>query len=132
MNLSDIEVPSNRKFGFFFTAVFLIVAAYFFYIDNLYWFKILGGIGISFFVVTIIKPDILFPLNKIWMKFGILIGTIISPIVMGIIFFGIFTPIAILMRLFGRDELRLRFKKKVGHWISRDASTEFYSFKNQF
>ena len=65
MNLSDIEVPSNRKFGFFFTAVFLIVAAYFFYIDNLYWFKILGGIGISFFVVTIIKPDILFPLNKI-------------------------------------------------------------------
>jgi predicted Co/Zn/Cd cation transporter (cation efflux family) len=67
-----------------------------------------------------------------WMKFGILLGIIISPIVMGIIFFGIFAPIAILMRLFGRDELRLRFKKNKGHWISRDASTEFYSFKNQF
>jgi hypothetical protein len=132
MNLPDIEVPSNRKFGFFFTSVFLIVAAYFFYIDSLYWSKIFFGIGISFFVVTVTKPDILFPLNKMWMKFGILLGIIISPIVMGIIFFGIFAPIAILMRLFGRDELRLRFKKNKGHWISRDASTEFYSFKNQF
>ena len=132
MKLPDIEVPSNRKFGFFFTLVFFIAAAYFYFNTIFFWFNILAGICITFFVVTIVKPDFLFPLNKMWMKLGILLGMIIGPIVMGIIFFGIFTPIAIVMRLLRRDELRLKFKKQTCHWISRDASTEFYSFKNQF
>ena len=73
---------------------------------------ILGAIFGIFLIITITNADALLPLNKLWMKFGILLGMIISPIIMGIIFFVIFTPIAILMRLSGRDELRLRFKKK--------------------
>ena len=73
---------------------------------------ILGAIFGIFLIITITNADALLPLNKLWMKFGILLGMIISPIIMGIIFFVIFTPIAILMRLSGRDELRLRLKKK--------------------
>jgi len=85
-----------------------------------------------FLIVTIINADALLPLNKLWMKFGILLGKIVSPIIMGIIFFGIFTPIAILMRLFRRDELRLSFKKKKTHWINRKDIKEFDTFKKQF
>ena len=66
------------------------------------------------------------------MKFGILLGVIINPIIMGIIFFGIFTPIAVLMRFFGRDELRLNFKKRKTHWINRETLNKFDFFKKQF
>ena len=66
------------------------------------------------------------------MKFGVLLGMIVSPIIMGIIYFVIFTPIAIIMRLSGRDELRLRLKKQKTHWINRKTLNEVDSFKNQF
>ena len=93
---------------------------------------ILGAIFGIFLIITITNADALLPLNKLWMKFGILLGMIISPIIMGIIFFVIFTPIAILMRLSGRDELRLRLKKKKTHWINREPLKVFDSFKKQF
>jgi hypothetical protein len=66
------------------------------------------------------------------MKFGVLLGMIVSPIIMGIIYFGIFTPIAIIMRLSGRDELRLRLKKQKTYWINRKTLNEVDSFKKQF
>ena len=66
------------------------------------------------------------------MSFGFLLGIIVSPIIMGLIFFGIFTPIAILMRLFGRDELRLRFKKQSSHWVIKDNDLQSETFKQQF
>ena len=66
------------------------------------------------------------------MKFGVLLGTIVSPIIMGIIFFGIFTPIAIIMRLSGRDELRLRLKKKKTHWINRKTLNQVDPFKKLY
>ena len=112
MNFSEVKLPSNRKFGFFFTVIFLLSSFYLYYVDNKVMVYILGVICGIFLIVTIINADALLPLNKLWMKFGILLGKIVSPIIMGIIFFGIFTPIAILMRLSGRDELRLRLKKK--------------------
>ncbi len=132
MNFSDIELPSNQKFGFFFTAIFIIAALFSFYIDHTNWFITLSIIGISFFIITIINSDILLPLNKLWMRFGVLLGMIISPIVMGVIFFGIFTPMAIFMRFFGRDELSLRVKTKTSHWINRKTENRTNFFKNQF
>ena len=132
MKLSEIELPSNRKFGFFFTAVFFISAVYSYYVQSNAWPYIHGGLGLAFLVITIVREDVLLPLNKIWMSFGLLLGIIISPIVMGVIFFGIFTPIAILMRLMGRDELRLHFNKKTSHWIRRDDKTQSIYFENQF
>ena len=132
MNFSEVKLPSNRKFGFFFTVIFLLASFYLYYVDNKVMVYILGSICGIFLIVTIINADALLPLNKLWMKFGILLGKIVSPIIMGIIFFGIFTPIAILMRLSGRDELRLRFKKKKTHWINRKDVKEFDTFKKQF
>lgn len=132
MKLSDVELPSNRKFGFFFTTVFFMAAAYSYHVNSATWLYILGAIGVAFFVVTIIRADALLPLNKLWMKFGLLLGIIVSPIVMGVIFLGVFTPIAILMRTLGRDELRLKFKKEPSYWITRRESIKAEFFNNQF
>ena len=132
MKFSDIELPSNRKFGFFFTFVFAVTAAYFYNSTNMTWAYIFGAASLIFLVVTLVKDEILLPLNKLWMWFGLLLGIIVSPIVLGIIFFGLFTPIAFVMRLSGRDELRLKFSNKASHWISRSEPIKSESFKNQF
>ena len=132
MKFSEIKLPSNRKFGFFFTIIFLIISAYFFFNESYksgYFFLL---ISIIFFIITILKAELLLPLNKLWMRIGLLLGMIVSPIVLGIIFFGLFTPIAMLMRLCGRDELRLKFTQKTSHWILRKESINAESFKNQF
>ena len=132
MKFSEIELPSNRKFGFFFTFVFSAAAAYFFHAESITWAYVFVTAALIFLLITLIKSDVLLPLNKLWMRFGLLLGMIVSPIVLGIIFFGLFTPIAILMRSSGRDELRLRFSHKVSHWITRSEPIKSESFKNQF
>ena len=132
MKFSEIELPSNRKFGFFFTFVFVVAAAYFYYSDNVTWANVFSAVALVFMLVTLTKSDALLPLNKLWMRFGLLLGMIVSPIVLGVIFFGLFTPISMLMRLSGRDELRLKFTHKVSHWISRGGPIKSESFKNQF
>jgi hypothetical protein len=132
MKFSEIELPSNRKFGFFFTFVFAAVAAYFYYSANLSWAYVSIIAALIFLFITLIKSDYLLPLNKLWMRFGHLLGMIVSPIILGIIFFGLFTPIAMLMRLSGRDELGLKFSRKASHWILREEPIKSGSFNNQF
>jgi hypothetical protein len=132
VKFSEIELPSNRKFGFFFTFVFAAAAAYFFYAANITWTYVFVTAVLIFLLITLIKSDALLPLNKLWMRFGLLLGMIVSPIVLGVIFFGLFTPIAMLMRLSGRDELRLKFSQKASHWITRSEPIKSESFKNQF
>ena len=132
MKFSDFKLPSNRNFGFFSTFIFSVAAAYFYFLVSLSWAYVFIGAASIFLLVTLIKSDALLPLNKLWMRFGFLLGMIVSPIILGIIFFGLFTPIAILMRLSGRDELRLRFSHKVSHWITRSEPIKSESFKHQF
>lgn len=132
MKFSEIELPSNRKFGFFFTFVFVMVAAYFYYSADVGWAYVFISMAMIFLLVTLTKSDALLPLNKLWMRFGLLLGMIVSPIVLGIIFFGLFTPIAMLMRLSGRDELKVKFSQKPSHWISRNEPIKSESFKHQF
>jgi hypothetical protein len=136
MKTSELELPTNKKFGFFFTAIFLIATTYF-YINNASSSVVstLSVVSLSFLVATLVNPDLLLPLNRLWMRFGLLLGMIISPIVMGIIFFGLFTPMSLTMRLFRRDELRLRFMNKKTHWILRDFPDDDElsdSFKHQY
>ena len=95
-------------------------------------FCVLGTCSIVFFLVTLFKAEILKPLNKLWMSFGLVLGMIVSPIVMGVIFFMIFTPIGILFRLFGRDELLLQFKTKPSYWTKRNNDLQSNSFRRQF
>ena len=133
MNLSSLELPSNRKFGFFFSLVFLILAGYFWWISVeplVACFIFLSG---AFLLITLFKADLLLPLNRIWMRLGLVLGMIVSPVIMGIIFFGLFVPLGIMMRVFGRDELRLKTISRPSHWRERSSEqTDVDAFKRQF
>ena len=133
MNMSDVELPSNRKFGLFFSAFSFILSIYFYFYSNFLLSYILIAVGFLFFTVALIKSDLLLPLNNLWMGFGMLIGRIVSPIVLGVVYFGLFTPMSFIMRLIRRDELRLRVNNDGTKWISREnSSIKSASFKNQF
>lgn len=132
MKFSQLEIPSNRKFGFFFTFVFLFAFGYFLKNESTnlaYFFAILF---IVFLIVTLVKADFLLPLNLAWMRFGLLLGIIVSPIILGIIFFGLITPYSIVMRLFGRDELILKKYNLKSYWKSRDQICSQNDFTKQF
>ena len=129
--MDDLKISSNRSFGIVFFIVFILIA--FYPLINQEEIRIWSVlISLLFLILGIINSKILTPLNKVWFKFGIFLGKIISPIVMGLIFFLVVTPIAFLMRLRGRDELRLKFQEKSTHWIKRDTPMETGSFKHQF
>ena len=132
MKFSEVELPSNKKFGFFFSFIFGLAALYFYANASMSWAYSMAFLSAVFLSVTIIKADVLLPLNKLWMKFGLLLSMIVSPIIFGVIFFGLFTPIAVLMRMRGRDELRLKLNAKASHWISRSSPIKSVSFRNQF
>lgn len=132
MDFSNLDLPSNKKFGFFFTAVFLLAGIYFYIEKSLLLVYLSASMTFLFFIMSFFKPDLLLPLNKLWMRFGLLLGMIVSPVVIGLIFFGLFTPIALLMKLAGRDELRLQYVAKSSYWVQRSASEKTQSFRNQF
>ena len=132
MKFSEVELPSNRKFGFFFTFAFALGAAYFFRSANLTWAYVFSLAALFFLVVTLTKSDALLPINKLWMRFGLLLGMIVSPIVLGIIFFGLITPYALTMKMFGRDELCLKIKKTGTHWKVRSQVMPQTDFNRQF
>lgn len=129
-----LNLPTNRKFGFFFTAVFLLIALrQHWYSDSTMstlFFVVLAG---SFLLVSIITPQLLTPLNKIWYHFGTLLGRIVSPVVLGLIFFLIITPIELIICLAGRDNLRLKKKSVQTYWVDRlPPGPARDSFKNQY
>lgn len=132
MVLAEIELPSNRKFGFFFTFLFAVLAVYF-YVKNS-WIEVylFGALALIFLCLTVVKANLLQPLNKLWMNLGLFLGKIFSPIILGFIFFGLFTPAAFFMRLIGRDELQLKLCSKGSYWKSRIEQIQPSSFKRQF
>ena len=132
MTSSGIELPSNRKFGFFFSTLcgLLSIYCYWVVLNSLAIFFVISSV--FFLTLAIRKPEKLLPLNKLWMQLGLLLGNIVSPVVLGIIFFCVITPVAILMRLAGRDDLRLRFHKKPSYWLERIEQIESESFERQY
>ena len=129
MNNNKIRLGSNRSFGIVFFIVFLIVAIYPLLNDNSIrlWSLI---IGIIFLILGIINSKVLTPLNILWMKFGLLLGKIVSPIILGFVFFGVVTPISIIMKLFAKDSLNLKRNKKQTYWLKKEEIKS--SMKNQF
>ena len=126
---NNIKIGSNRSFGIVFFVVFLIIATYpLINGDELRLWSLI--ISIVFLSLGLVNSKILNPLNKLWFKFGIFLGKIISPLVMGIIFFLIVTPIGLLMRLLNKDLLNLKRKKNKTYWIERNKSKS--DMKNQF
>ena len=124
-----IKLPTNRNFGIVFSIVFLIIALWPLLKQNdlRFWSLSISGI---FFALGLLNSKLLLPLNKIWFKFGILLGSIIAPIVMGIVFFLVVTPTGLIMKLFRKDLLNLKKNKKETYWLDKDNSNS--SLKNQF
>ena len=124
---------SNRTFGLFFTAVFFTASMYFL----LYRFDYLFLIFISLSIVTLFSalfyPNPLTPFNRLWFLIGLILGRIISPVILGIIFFILITPTAIFLKIAGRDELNLNRERKETFWVLRESEEiDPQSFKNQF
>ena len=124
------KLPSNRNFGLVFFVFFLIIGLWPLLGTNeiRYWSIFFSVI---FFLLGITNSKLLNPLNKIWFNFGILLGKMISPLIMGIIFFLVVTPIGLIMRVFGKDILSLKYNKKdKSYWIEKNGPKS--KMKNQF
>ena len=124
------KLPSNRNFGLVFFVFFLIIGLWPLLGTNeiRYWSIFFS---IIFFLLGITNSKLLNPLNKIWFNFGILLGKMISPLIMGIIFFLVVTPIGVIMRVFGKDILSLKYNKKnKSYWIEKNGPKS--KMKNQF
>ena len=129
MDQKDIKIGSNKSFGIVFFLVFLLISLYPLINDgNLRIWSFV--ISIIFLILGILNSKILSPLNKIWFKFGLLLGKIISPVVMGIIFFIVVTPTGLILRLFQKDVLNLKFNNNNTYWIKKSGPKS--KMKNQF
>ena len=130
MKKVSVKIPSNRSFGLLFFIVFLVISLWPLKSqgDLRLWAFILS---LVFLVLGILNSKFLTPLNKLWFKFGILLGSIVSPIVMGIIFFIVVTPTGLIMRFLGKDLLRINKNKLVStYWINREKQKT--TMKKQF
>lgn len=131
---SPPQLPSEKRFGLLFIAVFFVLAGlgYFKGWDKP-WVNVYLGLALLVAAVTLVAPKLLAPFNRAWFALGQLMGRVVSPLVLGAIFFLILTPVALVTRLFGRDELRLKRKAVDSYWIDRHHDTiATESFKNQF
>ena len=127
--MDEIKISSNRSFGIVFFIVFLLIGTYpLLNNDDIRIWSLI--ISIVFLILGLLNSKILLPLNKIWFKFGILLGKIISPLIMGLIFFVVVTPIGLLMRLLNKDLLNLKFNKSKSYWIEKNEPKS--KMKNQF
>lgn len=128
-----VQIGSERSFGLVFAAVFTIVALWPLKAggDVRLWALALAG---AFLVVALAAPKLLKPLNLVWFKFGLLLHKIMSPVIMGLLFFVTVTPIGLLMRATGKDPMRLkRDPAATSYWITRDPPGPAPdSMKNQF
>lgn len=118
--LQKVKVGSERSFGLVFAGFFAILAGVSFYKGSEIAVYFLGVAAI-FLVVALTVPKILKPLNLVWFKFGLLLHKIVSPLIMGLLFYLTVTPIALIVRIFGKDPLLLKLDSKAeSYWIERD------------
>ena len=123
---NTLHLPSNRSFGWTFTVFFALIALFFYP-----WLLALAAL---FAAVTVVRDQWLEPLNRAWMRFGALLNLIVSPVVLGLIYFAVFTPVALVMRLAGRDAMARRFEpSQPSYWLPRDPpGPREDSFKDMF
>ena len=115
----DARLPSNKKFGFFFSFVFCLLGAYLFIIQVTAASYFSFFISLSFLSMAIFCAKALMPLNRLWMRIGLTLGRVVNPLVLGVIFFLLITPVGLALRLFGRDELFLKLTEKPTYWNVR-------------
>lgn len=125
---------SDRSFGVMFGCIFIIVAVLLRIRDKRETLQLcLLLMSCLTFLVSFARPRLLSTPNKLWMKFSLLLARFVSPIILGVLFFVLISPLALTLRMFGRDELRLKTKNVVTNWQSRKISGySLDSFKNQY
>ena len=129
MNSTKIKISSNRSFGIVFGIFFLLISLYPLLKDeDLRIWSII--VSVIFLLLGLFNSNILLPLNKVWFKFGILLGNFISPIVMGIVFFAVVTPTGLIMKVLRKDLLNLKKNNKKTYWIEKPKIKS--SMKQQF
>ena len=129
MNLKNIKISSNRNFGVVFFIFFMIISLFPLFKDgNVRVWAVV--VAIIFLILGLLNSSVLSPLNKIWFKFGILLGSFISPIIMGLVFFIVVTPTSFIMKAFGKDLLKLKKNNKKSYWIEKSPIKS--KMKNQF
>ena len=128
LQLKD-KIPTNKNFGIVFFVVFSLIAVYpiTYSGDIRIWSLIISFI---FIILGLLNSKILTPLNKLWFKFGLFLSKIISPLIMGVIFFFVVTPIGWIMRMLGKDVLNLKQNKNKSYWIEKSGPKS--QMKNQF
>jgi len=128
---TEVEGSTDRGFGAVFTAVFVIVGL---------WPLLDGraprlwglGVAAAILLVTLLRPSLLAPFNRVWFRLGLLLHKMVSPIVMGFLFFVTVTPTALVFRVLGKDPLKRRFQPSADtYWLPRDNS-RLGTMKNQF
>ena len=127
---SNIKISSNRNFGLVFFFIFLVVSIWPLTHNESprIWSAI---ISLAFLILVLTRSKLLTPLNRLWAKFGIILGAIIAPIVMGVVFFLVVTPTGLVMKIIGKDLLSIKYdKKKETYWVKRDKPTS--TMKQQF
>jgi hypothetical protein len=127
------KTSSDRSFGLVFTGFFTLAGALSLWKGTERW-PIWFGLALVFLVVTLAAPRVLAPLNKAWAKFGLLIHHVVSPVMLGLMFYGCVVPMGFLMRLRGRDPLRLAKEPEAeSYWITRvPPGPQPDTFRNQF
>ena len=129
MDNETIKLPSNRSFGIIFFIVFLIIALW--PLKNNGDVRIIPiCISLIFLILGLFNSNLLKPLNFLWMKFGLMLGKIIAPIVMMIVFFIFLTPLSFILKLFDKDLLKIKFTKNKSYWVIRKKNIG--SMKKQF
>ena len=118
--VEEIEVSSDRSFGMVFTLVFLAVGIWVVSGGQSEGWFFLAGAAL-FFTVALARPSVLGPLNRAWMKFGLLLSRVVNPLILGVVFFLVITPMAVVRRLLGKDSLHLKSKSDLeSYWIDRN------------
>ena len=132
--MTSQKTVSNQCVGYLFSGVFLLSSIYLWLmIESLAWALMFSSSSLIMIIVTRIAPDMITPLNKSWMALGHLLGSIVSPLVLGLIFFVLISPVALIGRIAGRDPLRLKTRADTSYWIKREPPGPAPdSFKNQF
>lgn len=132
-HLAQVANATDRSFGIVFTIFFAIVGLLPLFSSHpvRIWAFIVSTL---FLLLALLRPSSLAPLNKLWTKFGALLHRIVSPVALGVLFFLVVTPTGLLMRLFGKDPLRLRLDRNAkSYWIERSPpGPDAESLKNQF
>jgi hypothetical protein len=131
---SKTSSATDRSFGVMFGCIFIIIASLLRLRGEPEELQLcLLALSVLTFLVAIIRPRLLSTPNKLWMKFSLLLARFVSPIILGILFYVLISPLALALRLFGRDELRLKTKNVVTNWQSRKINGySLDSFKNQY